>query len=130
MVSSGQKTLWQPLKKALAIMEDLTGFAVHQRWSADDFPSKDFADGLVAEADPQYRDRCVKAPNDVFSDPGIRWCAGPGGNDNTLGFQALNFFERDLVVAEDAQLFAQFPKVLHEVVGERIVVIDNQNHIF
>src|SRR5207237_10816981 len=49
-------------------------------------------------------------------------------NDNPRGFQPLDFLKRDLVVSKDAQLFAELAEVLHEVVGKRIVVIDNENH--
>jgi len=35
---------------------------------------------------------------------------------------------RDLVVANDAHLLAELAEVLHEVVGERIVVVDDEQH--
>src|SRR6478609_4722295 len=36
--------------------------------------------------------------------------------------------ERDLVVSIDLHILTQFSEILDEIVGERIVVIDNQQH--
>jgi hypothetical protein len=35
----------------------------------------------------------------------------------------------DLIVPADRHLAAQFPQILHQVIGERIVIIDNQYHL-
>jgi len=40
-----------------------------------------------------------------------------------------DLFDRDLVVAEHAHVLAQLAEVLHEVVGERVVVVDHEQHI-
>ncbi|MNC89568.1 hypothetical protein D3C83_55240 [compost metagenome] len=40
----------------------------------------------------------------------------------------LDLVERDFVIAANTHLLAEFAQVLHEVVGERIVIIDHQQH--
>ncbi len=41
-----------------------------------------------------------------------------------IGLEGDQLVQRDLVVAEDADVRAEFAEVLDEVVGERVVVID------
>jgi hypothetical protein len=36
--------------------------------------------------------------------------------------------QRHLVVADHAHLFTQLAEILHEVVGEAVVVVDHQDH--
>ena len=45
-----------------------------------------------------------------------------------IGLQRGNRLERHGVVAHHLHLGAQLAQVLHEVVGERIVVIDDEDH--
>jgi hypothetical protein len=45
-------------------------------------------------------------------------------DDKVVGLEGDQLVQRDLVVAEDAYVRAEFAEVLDEVVGERVVVID------
>ena len=44
------------------------------------------------------------------------------------GLERLNLLDGQLVVAIDLDLRAQFAQVLDKVVGERIVVVEDENH--
>ena len=44
-------------------------------------------------------------------------------------FERGNFFKRDLVVAVNSDLLLKLAEVLHQVVGEGIVIVDHQEHI-
>jgi hypothetical protein len=54
---------------------------------------------------------------------------GPGEIISAVGIQRERFLHRDLVVAVHLLVHAQLPEVLDQVVGERIVVIDDQQHV-
>src|ERR1700692_1684331 len=56
--------------------------------------------------------------------------AWPGRNHDSVRAHGLNFFERHLVVAANLDLRAQFAQVLDEVISERIVVIEDEDHRF
>src|SRR6266849_550212 len=129
MVTSGRKALRQPFKQPLAVVKNLACFPVHERRGSNDSASEYFTDGLMAEANTEYRNRFMKAPDNIFGYSGICRCAGARRNDNSRGFQALYFFECDLVIPEYTQFFAKLAQVLHQVIGERVVIIDNENHI-
>src|ERR1700691_2937009 len=51
-----------------------------------------------------------------------------GGKDNALRLEVINLFYGYLVVAADDHLSTQLTHVLHQVVGERVVVVENEYH--
>jgi len=64
------------------------------------------------------------------ADSGFVWSTRSGRNYNSLRPQRFNFGEADLVVTAHLNFGAQFSDVLDEVVGKRIVVIENEDHKF
>src|SRR5258708_8566493 len=40
----------------------------------------------------------------------------------------FDFVNRDLVVAADFDLCSEFPEILNQVVGKRIVIVENEDH--
>ena len=112
----------------LASVENRRGFAVHEARSADDVAAVNLPNALVAEADTEDRNFSAEMPNHIATDPRIGGRAGPGGNDYFFGSELLDVGNGNLVVALHKELRTQFAKVLNEVVGERIVVIDDEDH--
>src|SRR5688572_6916061 len=109
-------------------MKDWTRFAVHQTWRSDNLAAEDLPDCLMAQANPENRNRLVEALNHLLGDSCIVWRARSGRNDNMRRVQAFDFFERHAIVAEHAQLMSHLTEILHEVVGKRIVVVDDEDH--
>src|ERR1700682_2440130 len=64
------------------------------------------------------------------ADAGFLRSGGSGRNDDALGTHRLDLSDRHFVVAANLCLGAQFAKVLDEVVRERIVVIEDEDHEF
>ena len=52
---------------------------------------------------------------------------GPGEISTASGSSGVHLVERDRVVAVHDRLRAQLPQVLHEVVDERVVVVDHEH---
>jgi hypothetical protein len=67
--------------------------------------------------------------DDVIGQPGLHRGAGTGGNDNMAGAEGLYLLQARLIVSADEGLPPQLPQVLNQVVGERIIVIYDQNHV-
>ena len=65
-----------------------------------------------------------------FEMPASTGVHGPGRDDQVGGRGQLDLFERDLVVADDPQVDARvdLAQPLDQVVGERVVVVDQQDH--
>ena len=77
---------------------------------------------------PKERHLAREMADHVDADAGFLRRAGAGRDHDTVGCSASIFVDRDLVVAAHVDLCAQFAHVLDQVVGERVVVIENENH--
>src|SRR5580704_4119258 len=128
MVASGDETLRQVAKDRLAVVQDLAGFAVHQLRRADHSTTECVADGLVTKTDAENRKLSSEAANHVDTNASLLGRARAGGYDNARGRHFGDLVKRDLVVAADFQRFAQLAEELGQVVGEGIVVVDEQDH--
>ncbi|MNT40235.1 hypothetical protein D3C72_1765360 [compost metagenome] len=100
--------------------------AVHQLLGVDDLAAKGLADALVAETDAHDRQLAGEVVDGRHRDAGFVRRARAGRQHQVLRRQRLDFFQRDFVVAEDLDFLPQLAEVLHEVVGEGIVVVDHQ----
>ena len=109
-------------------MAYFTQLAVDGNASANDAGAERFADGLVPETDAEERDRFVGA--DQFEDAArARRRAGTGRNDDRLRLLIEERVDVEAIVAHDLQFERGDPlDLLDQVVGERVVVIDNGDH--
>src|SRR5260370_14822403 len=106
---------------ARVVVADPRGLAV--RWFvADDAGAEGLAQALVAEADAGDRDVSGQVPNRLVGDACIIRGAGAGRDHDAVVAGQLR--DCDLVVAEDRRLHPELTEVLHEVVRERVVVVD------
>src|SRR5258708_7660655 len=113
-----------------SVMLHLTRFAVHKVGCAYDFPAESSPQSLMAQADAQNRQFAGQMPEKIDADTCLLWGTRPGRDHNTLRAHGLNFFDRDLVVAADYHFRTQFAQILHQVVGERIVIIEHKHHTY
>src|SRR5262245_26028383 len=70
----------------------------------------------------------MKTLHYFLRNPGVLRRARTWRNDDVGRFQSLDLLKGHAIVPEHAQLIAHLAEVLNQVVGERIVVIDNENH--
>ena len=112
----------------LVIVMNFAGFSVHHFRRANHPPAKRGADGLMSQADAQHRNFAREALDQRHADASFFRRAGPGRNHDALGRELLDFVERDLIVAANFELLPHLAEVLRQVVGERIVVVEKQDH--
>ena len=88
------------------------------------------ADALVAQADAQQRNLRAEPLDHLVRDPRLPGRAGPGEMIRWVGCVGLDLVERDLVVADDPQVEPRvdLAEPLDQVVGERVVVVDQEDH--
>jgi hypothetical protein len=84
----------------------------------------------VSEAYAKQRYLAGKMPDQRNADPGFLRRAGPGRNQDALWPHGFDGGDRHLVVAANLDLSAQFAKILDQVVGKRIVVVEHEDHYF
>ena len=112
----------------LAVVVDHGGLAVHQPAGAHHLAPERFADGLVAQAHAQDRDAPGEVPDHLHREAGFLGRAWPRRDHDVRRRQPLHVFQCEGIVAPHLHLLPQFRQVLHQVVCERIVVVDNEYH--
>src|SRR6185437_2990788 len=107
-------------------VRDAAGLAVHQFRCPDHLAAHRLPDGLVAEADAEDRRRGAEAIDEGEADARFGRRLRAGGKQDGIGGQLFDAVEGELVVAIDEGLGPQFADIVHEVVGEAVVVIDDE----
>ena len=104
-----------------------SGLAVDRRRGAVHRAAEGRRDALVPEADAQHRQTFGEAPDGCDGDAGLRRRARTRRYDQVGGVRRLDLVERDGVVAGHGRGGAEPLEELHQVVGERVVVVDDEH---
>ncbi len=118
----------QAVEDGFVVVRDRAGLAVHQVRSAHDVAAKSRADSLMSQADAEHRHFAGEVPDQINADAGILRRTRSRRDHDALRLHRLDLSNRDLVVAANLNLRAQFPEILNQVVGKGIVVVENEDH--
>src|SRR5690606_24901626 len=102
--------------------------AVHQPGRPRYPAAVDVADALVPQADAEYRYLLAQREDNLVADAAVVRVAGARADDDVRRLQRLDFCQGHRIVAEYLDLSAQLAEVLHQVIGKRVVVVDNDDH--
>src|SRR4029077_7007222 len=126
MITGGFERLRQVFKNAHAVVRNCGRFPVHQFRGARNFASVNFADTLVTEANAEQWDSRSEFTNDVATDSRVARPARSGRDADAFRNKLSNVSQARLVIAFHQNVGAQLAENLREVVGERIVIIDQE----
>ena len=127
MIPGGGHGHGKALKHGFIVVHDWARLAMHEVRGADDASAEGFADGLMSEADSEYGNFPGEMADQVDADARFMRSARAREKRRCVRGASLDFFHGDLIVAANFNLRAQFADVLDEVVGEGIVVVENEN---
>src|SRR5581483_4712768 len=108
-------------------MHDWARLAMHEVRRANDLAPKRLPDRLMSQAHTEERSFPGKVPDQFDTDAGFMRSTRSGRHNDALRTHRLHFSYRDLIVAPDLNLLAQFTDILDKVVGEGIVVVENED---
>ena len=129
VVARGGERVRQAGEDALAGVVDRAGLAVHQALGADHLAAHGLADRLVAEADAEDRQVVRRARRSAPGRCRLRsGVQGPGDSTTASGRSASASCAVSASLRWTTRLRAQLVQVVDEVVGEAVVVIDDQDH--
>ena len=129
MVAGEDRRRRYPAEHAASVRGYRIGLAVHDRLCLDDTPSEGGADRLVSQAHPQDRDLAGEPANRLQAHARVLRPARAGRDDDPRRPQRRDPVHVDPVVAEHADLLGgDLRKVLEQVVGKRVVVVDQDIH--
>ena len=101
---------------------------MHEPVGPHDFAAVDFTDALVPETHSEDGEARAEGLDDFAADAGFGRGAGAGGDDDAFGGECFDFGHGDPVVAHNPEVSSQLAEVLDEVVGEAVVVIEDEDH--
>src|SRR4051794_3124499 len=128
MVAAGDEGMRNAAEYATAVMFDRRHLAVHQLRRPDHRAAERDADALVAEAYAEHRDARAESANHFNRDSRVFGPPWTGGNHDALRLQRLHLVERDPIVPLDERRGPELTEPLREVIGERIVIVDEEQH--
>src|SRR5690606_18248966 len=100
--------------------------AMHQPACSHHFAAEHFHQRLVTEAHTENRNDAGKLLDHAHRDAGLARRARPRRDAQVRGLELARGCRRDLVIAIHQHVGAEHHERLYEVVGERVVVIDQQ----
>jgi hypothetical protein len=128
VVASCTQRIGQAGEDAEAAVADERGLAMHRPTGADDLAAECLTDALVPKADAEDWNPRAEAFDQGNRDSGLVRRAWTGRDDNMRRRQAFNRLEIDAVVADDVGRPTQLADIAGEVVDERVVVVDEEDH--
>src|SRR5690349_15215904 len=128
VVSRGQKGTVDAAEDAASVVLDGRRLPMHRHDGPHNLAAECRANRLVPQAHAENRRRLSKAANHGHRDARVLGPSRPGRDDDALGLHLDDLLQRRRVVAHDSNVGAELPEVLHQVVGERIVVVEDENH--
>ena len=107
------------------VVVDNTHFAMDYVRGTSDGAAEGLGDGLMPQTHAQQGDiGMVGFGYQRQANPRFIRVARTGGEDYCRGVQRDGFVGGDCIVAFDSNLSAQFAKVMYQIIGETVVVID------
>src|SRR5579859_5486918 len=122
MVSSGLEGARQAGEGTGPVVPNERGLPVHGL-VAHDLAAEGLAQALVPQAHAEDRDAPAEVPDGLDRDPRVLRAPGAGRDDQRL--MAGQLLHAHLVVEEDVDIALELAQVLDQVVGERVVVVDD-----
>src|SRR4051812_34363245 len=127
VVAAGQERRVDAAEDRPPVVLDLRALAV-DGIPEDDSAAERLRERLVTEANPQPRHaRLGERADRLHRDPRLVGRARPGRDDDAVGLARAHPVDGLHVVANHIDLRPQLAQVLNEVVGERVVVVDQQD---
>ena len=98
---------------------------MHQLLGAHNLTSVNLPDGLVPQTHSEDWQLATKGRNDLAGNPRLIRRARTRRNTDPRGLEIAKFFHRHGIIPQHFHLRSQLAKILDEIVGKGIVVIDN-----
>src|SRR4051812_11492573 len=104
-------------------MPNRRSLPMHHSIIDDDLAAESMPNALMPQTDAENRNLAAKPSNHLVGQPTLPRRAWPRRNQNPFRLQLLDAIERDFVIAMHLHRDVHLPQVLHQVVSERVVVV-------
>src|SRR3954467_9084345 len=109
-------------------MNGQRGLAVHETVGSHNTAAKRFSYGLVAQADAEQGYASRRGADEGNGDACFTWGTRTGRDHDGGRLQGQYLCHRQSVVAIDHRIGAQLTGVLDQVIGEAVVIVEDEEH--
>ena len=110
-------------------MLDLTGFAMHKIFSANNLPTESRANRLMSQANAEQRNFSREMTDHIDADSRFLRSARSWRNQDPFRMHRLDLAQSHLIITPNLNLRAQLTNILDKVVSKRIVIVENKDHV-
>ncbi|OHC45653.1 MAG: hypothetical protein A2092_18790 [Rhodobacteraceae bacterium GWE1_64_9] len=129
MIAGSQERRRQALEHTFALVVHHAHLAMHDLVAAHDLATESLADGLVPKADTQQRDARLGCGNGQRqTDAGLCRIAGAGRQHDHFRAQGHGLLHIQRIIAQNADIGPKFAQIMDEIVGETVIIVDQQQH--
>src|SRR5688500_5761208 len=128
MVSRRVEGIGQLPENRPAVMLYGRRLTVHEAHRSDDFSAKCDCQRLMTKADAQKRQASGEMLHGLDRDTRLARRARSRRDNDAVGIESLDLIARKFMIETDLYVLNQHVQILHEIVGERVVIIDHQQH--
>src|SRR6478736_8238883 len=128
VIAGCRHRLRRVLEQRFAIVLDFAGFTMHELFGPYNISAERRTNRLMSQTNTQNRTLAGKMPDQINTDAGHLRRAWAGRNKNMAGLHGLHVQWRDLIVTPDLNFLAELSQILDQVVGKRIVVVEDEHH--
>jgi len=129
VVTGGLKALRHSGENIGVLMLNGRGFPMHEVAGSNDFPTKMLSNALMAEAHAKERNACFsRSLGNGKGAAGFIGATGSGGEHDAFGVKRNDLIGGDFVVSVDFLFYTELTEILNQIVGERVEVVDDEEH--
>lgn len=129
MVPRGFERGRKTCEQGFSGMVDRAHFTVNDFMAAHDFAAKGLSDCLMAKADAHQRGSGFRSSlRQCQTNARLGRITRPGGQDNAGRSHSHCLLDINRVIAFHHNVRAKFTKIVHQIVGEAVVIIDQEKH--
>ncbi|MNQ80552.1 hypothetical protein D3C85_955370 [compost metagenome] len=126
VITGDRQRMVEAGEHAFVFVGHRAGLAVHHLAGAHHIAAERLADRLMAQAYTENRQLAGEVLDCLNGNTGLGGCARAWRYHDTLGVEGFDFSYGQFVVADHFDVRTQLTKVLNDVVGKRVVIVDHQ----
>src|SRR3569623_1116998 len=128
MITRRLERFGPPLANPPIGMVEGRGLAAHHLTRVHYSAAEGLTDTLVAETHAKQRNFSGITADDVERHARLVGRTWARRDHDMVGSEAPDLIDADLIIAVHAHIGAELAQILHQVVGERIIIVDHQQH--
>ena len=128
MVAGGGEAVLYAGEQAVAVMVDAVELAMHRLRRAHDASAERLRHHLAAQADAENGNAAAALAHQLQADAGVVGILRPGRENHRVRGKGGNLGGAHGVVARHLGFQPQLGEQMHQIVGETVVIVDQQQH--